>query len=253
MNWPHVSIGQHVRIRVLAFTTIAVTAVISFSSLRNLAELAGFGQLGWLFPVCLDAVAALGMDLWLSDSPARRGARTLALAAIAMSTAGNIGDWGIRSKVWSAPIWLAPALGAIPPLGLASLLLVLHRHVGAKPGPRQVRHADTGPVTEPLRTIVDPVPEVQVDLGPVMYPVPSDARPAPRTKPKAPRTTRVAGTRSRTGPDDDELIAIIRQLEQDQGQLDRRSTMSRFGVGSNRATRLLAAARNGQGQEPGHE
>src|SRR6185436_5316696 len=159
MKWPHATLSQTARIRVLAFVTIAVTAVISFSSLRNLAERAGFHDLAWLFPVCLDAVAALGMDLWLSNSPARRSAAVMALGAIALSTAGNIFDWSIRAKLDHIdPLWLAPALGAIPPIGLASLLLVLHRH-SAKPVPPSVptsmRHEPSGTVTEPIPTSRD--------------------------------------------------------------------------------------------------
>src|SRR6185436_12223151 len=139
MKWPHATLSQTARIRVLAFVTIAVTAVISFSSLRNLAERAGFHDLAWLFPACLDAVAALG--------------------AIALSTAGNIFDWSIRAKLDHIdPLWLAPALGAIPPIGLASLLLVLHRH-SAKPVPPSVptsmRHEPSGTVTEPIPTSRD--------------------------------------------------------------------------------------------------
>lgn len=254
---------QLARIRLLAFATIAVTAVISFSSLRNLAERAGFGELSWLFPICLDAVAALGMDLWLSNSPARRGARALALSAIALSTAGNIGDWGIRSSVWLAPLWLAPALGAVPPLGLASLLMVLHRH-GRGPagplGPPNERHDLGATVTESLQTsrgVRDhPAPitnasatgtgmDLQLALSPGVDDSSTGPVPAPQRKPG---TTRRGGSSAKTSRPDAELIGLIRDHERDHGPLSRRGAMSQYGIGSTKATELLTAARNGQVQ-----
>ncbi len=65
----------------MAVITIVDTGVISFVSTRNLAERFGFGPLLWLYPLCLDAVAAVGMDLWMSDSQAQRLAKWLALSA----------------------------------------------------------------------------------------------------------------------------------------------------------------------------
>ena len=261
MNWPHASISQAWRIRLLAFVTIAVTAVISFSSLRNLADRAGFHDLAWLFPVCLDAVAALGVELWLGNSLARRGARNLALGAIVLSTAGNIYDWGIRSKLWTSGLWLAPALGAVPPLGLAFLLLVLHWHSRSTPGPSPARHGSGTAETKSLQTsrgVQDhPAPKTKVDPAPAgvdleLVPstgvdgLPTSVRSARTKRTRVPRRTRVAGTGTGTRVPDPELIETIRQIERDQGPLTRRGAMTQFRVGSKKATELLAAARNGQ-------
>jgi hypothetical protein len=111
------------RLRIFAAITITATAVISFDSIRHLAEYAHFGKLAWIFPLTLDAVAAFGMDLWVTRSPAWKQARALALAAIIGSLIGNVVDHWISSKD------LLPAvLGAVPPGMLAALLAVLHRH-----------------------------------------------------------------------------------------------------------------------------
>ena len=120
MRLPRVSSA---RPRIFAALIIVAAAVISFESLKHLAEYAGFGRLSWLFPVTLDAVAAFGMDLWITRSPAWRKARALALAAILGSLAGNIADH------WISQGTILPAvLGAVPPGALAWLLAVLHSH-----------------------------------------------------------------------------------------------------------------------------
>src|SRR5437870_8642525 len=111
----HLRVGQRVRLRIMAFITIVDTGIISYVSTRNLAERWGFGPLSWLYPLCLDAVAAVGMDLWMSNSPAKRPAACLSLFAVGLSLAANIADW----------LYIGPgaaALGAVPPLMLAALL-----------------------------------------------------------------------------------------------------------------------------------
>lgn len=261
MKWPHASISQGWRIRLLAFVTIAVTAVISFSSLRNLADRAGFHDLAWLFPVCLDAVAALGVELWLSNSPARRGAMTLALGAIVLSTAGNIFDWGIRSKLWQPGLWLAPALGAIPPLGLAFLLLVLHRHSRSTPSPSETRHESGTTETKSLQTsrgVQDhPAPKTNVDPAPAdvdlelvsstgVDELPTPVRSSRTKRTRVPRRTKVAGSGTGTRVSDPELIETIRQMESAGTRLTRRDAMAEFHIGSKKATELITAARNGQ-------
>lgn len=258
MNWPHTSISQVWRIRILASITIAVTAVISFSSLRNLADRAGWGDLSWLFPVCLDAVAALAVELWLSNSPARRGARLLALSAIVLSTVGNVFDWGIRSNLWPVPVWLAPALGAVPPVGLGFLLLVLHVHTRSTPSPSLARHEPGTTVTKPLRTFrgpedhsapiahegasatgMDLIADLKLDLS-------TDVSPAvDNSVPPAQRKIRTA-SRSSAKRTDEELVALIRDHEQKHGPMSRRLIMRTHRVGSEKASELQATARNGQ-------
>jgi hypothetical protein len=260
MKWPHATLSQAVRIRLLAFVTIAVTAVISFSSLRNLADRAGFHDLAWLFPVCLDAVAALGVELWLSRSPARGQAATLALSAISLSTAGNVYDWGIRSQLWAVPDWLAPALGSIPPVGLAALLLVLHCHGRSTPGPVAPRHepsaTETGSLqtsrglgdqSAPMTNVVPVPPPVDLQLAP--SPGVENSSTAPRSA--SARSTRVPrkANGASAKQSDLEMIETIRQMEAAGTTFSRRGAMAQFGVGSAKATQLITAARNGQEQD----
>ena len=80
------------------------TGIISYVSTRNLAERSGFGPLSWLYPLCLDAVAAVGMDLWMSNSPAERPAAWLSLFAVGLSLAANVADW-LRVGPGAAVSW----------------------------------------------------------------------------------------------------------------------------------------------------
>ena len=125
-------VSQQTRLRVVAAATIGCDAVFSYVSTRNLAERFGFGWLSWLFPLCLDATAAVGMELWLSRSPAQRPAKWLALSAIALSLAANMTDWYLAQNSWGSAV-----LGAVPPAMLAAQLLVLHKHESGQPRPRR--------------------------------------------------------------------------------------------------------------------
>lgn len=120
MNWVVAN-----RLRILAVITVMSTGIISFGSIEHLASShdGGFTWMSWLFPLCLDAVAAVGVDLWLTRSKAWRGASVLALSAIAMSLAANTADHWLTTHTV-----LAGILGAVPPAMLAALLIVLHRH-----------------------------------------------------------------------------------------------------------------------------
>jgi hypothetical protein len=124
--------SQQVRLRIMAAATIGCDAVFSYVSTRNLAERFGFGWLSWLFPLCLDATAAVGMELWLSRSPAQRPAKWLAMSAIALSLAANMTDWYLAQNNWGSAV-----LGAVPPAMLAAQLLVLHKHQAGQPRARR--------------------------------------------------------------------------------------------------------------------
>ncbi|MGB3439488.1 MAG: DUF2637 domain-containing protein [Actinophytocola sp.] len=230
-------ISQNARLRLMAFITIADTGLISYVSTRNLAERWGFGSLSWLYPLCLDAVAAVGMDLWMSGSPAKRAAARLTLAAVGLSLAANIADWlyvGIG----------AAALGAVPPLMLAALLLTMHVH-----------SAGTAARDERASTEADAVPPpVEQDQRTTSVPEPSlfrgrsseELEPLPRTRPaQGPSPERP----------DEELIATIRDRESHGDQMSKRRVMGEFGVGNDRALRLLQNARRNGHQlvlpEPG--
>ena len=255
------------RLRIFSAITIAATAVISFDSIRHLAEYAHFGKLSWIFPLTLDAVAAFGMDLWVTRSPAWKQARALALAAIVGSLVGNVVDHWISSK---DP--LPAVLGAVPPGMLAALLAVLHRHASGtaahRSGPdKAVRDAvwsslpqgsryrtvGTGPATYmvPVRLwSLDPAAGLQ---GPEVGPMLRDRQVVPR-KPRPVRSevatlpVRSASTAPRPvrsgGPADDVLVKSIRDQYKDTGVWpSKRLVMHDHEVGSGRALRLLALAR----------
>lgn len=267
-------ISQRTRLRIMAFITVADTGLISYVSTRNLAERWGFGALSWLYPLCLDAVAAVGMDLWMSNSPAKRAAKWLALFAVALSLAANVVDW-----LYVGPG--AAVLGAVPPLMLAALLLTLHRHgahTGHTPTPTAGSatiehvpqdHPDTDTMSgQPVDTAVpvpaadmslrtnqshphdqpdlteqpDPVSVPDVAASPVPVPPPKltpDPAPVPTSSPRG----------SRKGPkpqvSDDVVVAALREHEQNDDPLSRRRVMAMFHMGTNRADRLLAEVRDG--------
>lgn len=133
--WLVASFSQRARLRLMAAATIGCGAVFSYVSTRNLAERFGFGWLSWLFPLCLDATAAVGMELWLSRSPAQRSAIVLALSAITLSLAANVADWRLAQNNWGSAV-----LGAVPPAMLAAQLWVLHQHSSGQPRRRTPVH-----------------------------------------------------------------------------------------------------------------
>ncbi len=138
------------RLRGLALVTVAATAWISFSSSQDLAVRAGFGLRSWAFPICLDAVAAFAVDIWMRRTAAQRPAATLALFAIGLSLASNVADHYLV-----AGTLLAALLGGIPPAMLAALLLVLHRHGQATSTPET-------PAPVELSAAVDDQPHLAV-------------------------------------------------------------------------------------------
>jgi hypothetical protein len=214
----------------MAFVTIADTGVISYVSTRNLAERWGFGALSWLYPLCLDAVAAVGMDLWMSNSPARRPAACLSLFAVGLSLAANVADWLYVGTG-------AAVLGAVPPLMLAALLLTMHYHAARTEPAAPARHASTATVgSVPVTSTAD---DQSLPQGGVAAATPtSELRPRPkptsRARPKGPKPL----------VSDDEVIAAIHQRRQN-GPVSRRSLMTDFRMGTSRANRLMAAANNG--------
>ncbi|HEY2101451.1 MAG TPA: DUF2637 domain-containing protein [Pseudonocardia sp.] len=148
---------RQVRLRIGALIVVACAAAISFMSSRDLAVMAHFGWLSWLFPVCLDAVAAVALDIWIRRTAAQRIAGWLGMTAITLSTASNAADHYL-----STGMVLAAVLGVVPPAMLAWLLLVLHKH--ATPVP--VTH----PVSVPGGLVHAPGP----DPAAVPVPVPQD-------------------------------------------------------------------------------
>lgn len=256
MRLPSVSspIAPGPRLRIFAAVTIVSAAVISFDSIRHLADYAGFGELSWLFPLTLDAVAAFGMDLWVRRSPAWKQARALALVSILGSTVANIADHWISSGT------ILPAvLGAVPPAMLAALLAVLHRHGAGVAGqdrtgpdtavrdlvwrslPQADRYRNGGP-SEAVRTF-------QAGLVP-MPPVPTDdavqvATPVRRV-PSKPRTASAPRQVRSGGPADDVIVKAIRSAHDADPKgrwLSKREVMAEHSVGSGRALKLINLAK----------
>jgi hypothetical protein len=136
-----------IRLRGLALLTVAGTAWISFSSSQDLAVRAGFGLRAWAFPICLDAVTALAVDIWMRRTAAQRAAGALALTSIGLSLASNVADHYLV-----AGTALAALLGGIAPAMLAWMLLVLHKH--GQPG-TSVKAIEPVPDLPP--TVPDPI------------------------------------------------------------------------------------------------
>lgn len=103
----------------------ASAAVLSFATLRDLAIACGFPpHLAWLVPVVIDATAVVGSRIWLGGiGPIRavRYARTLALAAAAVTVGANVLQHGLAAY-HSRPAWgVIALLAAVPPIALVSV------------------------------------------------------------------------------------------------------------------------------------
>lgn len=131
--------------------------------------------------------------------------------------------------------------------------------ISATLGPSPARHEPGTTVTEPLQTFrgvqdhpaptppesasatgVDLIADLELDLSTDASPAVDNSVPPARRKIKT--TSRSSAKRT-----DEELIALIRDHEQEHGPMSRRLVMTTYRVGSQRATDLLIAAQNGQG------
>jgi hypothetical protein len=100
-------------------------AVLSFATVRDLAQSSGYPpNLAWLLPVVIDATAVVGSRIWLGGGGhpgAVRYARTLALAAAAVTIGANVLQHGLVAHHLSPPWWLVAVLAAIPPTALVAV------------------------------------------------------------------------------------------------------------------------------------
>jgi hypothetical protein len=221
------------RLRAFATLPVVSAAVISFESVRHLAESAGFGPLAWLFPLTLDAAVAFGTDLWIRKerSAAMSQARLLALVVIVLSLAANVADHWLTTRSV-----LAAVLGAIPPAVLAAMLAVMHRHAV---GPKDQKPAPAVPDPVAVADHQDSVPPSSAvpDHTDSADPVPLRKRTAAAT-----RTSRrtVAGTKTERVPQDQEIRAWVRDRPEPP---TKRTVMAQWGVGSSRALRLINEAK----------
>jgi hypothetical protein len=252
--------------RIAGAVVVLATLALSFSSLRALAEMCGFtGWLGWVWPICLDAVAYLATRVWLEKGAAYRFGRFLAIGAISLSLAANGLVHGL-TEYDRQPHWVIVVLvGAVPPLMLAlvaHLLVVDRSDTGPAPTAVPEPSAGTGQTgtaaepdrststtgrpadqTEPIQTSVPDRPD-QTGPVPTAVPVHRDRKPRTRTG----RTATVKPTGARTGSDQGEpsdrsdavLLDRLRELTVSSGHVPS-LTAVRTGlrVGTGRARRLL--------------
>ena len=109
-------------------------AVPSLAGLTGLAADTGWSQwLAPLLPVSIDAAGIVASLVWLDPdmrAPVRTYARTVVMAALAASIAGNAGDHALTALHITAPLWLVLAVAAVPPIALAATAhlaaLILH-------------------------------------------------------------------------------------------------------------------------------
>jgi hypothetical protein len=144
-----------------ATVIVVATVVLSFSSLRSLAEMCGFtGWLGWVWPICLDAVAYLATRIWLEKGAAYRFARALAVGAVSLSLVANGLVHGL-TEYRLHPHWVVVVLvGAVPPLMLALVAHLLVTDQPASPAP--------APAEEPAADVEElpaDVPETPAELA----------------------------------------------------------------------------------------
>lgn len=104
----------------------AAAAILSFSSLTDLAERCGFSTgLSWLLPVVIDAGAGAGCLVWLglrSTDRARRFARALTWTLLASSVLGNAVTHYLAAYHLAPPWWLVVAVSAVAPVVLGSIV-----------------------------------------------------------------------------------------------------------------------------------
>jgi hypothetical protein len=128
---------------------LGAAAVLSFSALAELAVMVGMSRaLAWLFPVCTDAGVAVSTAVWLSrrhNPDAKRFARRLTWALLALTVAGNATHQGLAAAGMVPPWWVAVLVGAIPP-GVVGA--VVHVAVLVGRGPHSDDSESVRPTTE---------------------------------------------------------------------------------------------------------
>lgn len=195
---------------VLLVVVAAAAAVLSFATLRGLAELCGFSpELSPLLPITIDAGAAAGCLVWLGQvgaGTARGYARVLTLALLASSVAGNalqhyLSAYGLR------PHWvLVVAVSAVAPAVLGAVV-----HLGALLSRGE---ADTEvPVCEDI------------------------------TRDPALAATQVGRADEREAPGEDRVPVVVA------AGIGRRRLAAELGVSEHQARQILARSRNGQERE----
>lgn len=143
MSWQ--TKGGHDVPTLLGIGVVAVAAaVLSFASLQDLAERAGYAAgLAALLPIAIDAQAVVATRAWLATATppsARRYARLLALTAVGLSVLGNAGEHAMAAARAPTPWWVVVLIASVPPIALAATA-----HLGALLSTRSSR-------VEPIET-----------------------------------------------------------------------------------------------------
>lgn len=251
----------------VAVVLAGIIAWISFDALHELAEMCGLtDSRAWLWPLSLDAVAALATWVWVSGGPAWRLGRTIALIAIGLSTVGGGLATGLAAKVVTAmsgpegeavtnpaaPHWtIIVAVGVIPPIMLA---LVIHMLVVARQrrtGPNRSVNSpavsdrtDEELVDDDVDTVELAAIEASATDRTSDRSTPAD-QPGPGTEPD--RSTQADDQSGESGPasgwTDKEIVDHLRtQIAAGRKPPSRNSVMTTYGIGADRAKRLRGLA-----------
>ena len=225
-------------------------AVLSFSALAGLAELAGVTaaaplpggarlRLAWLLPIAVDAYAVTATRVWLRTAGTTRTrayARRNAVGAIALSVAGNAAYHALDAAGvtlgevrggWAVVV----AVSAVPPVMLG---LVGHLHALVSEDHRAAPTPATRPTPKPARA------EQTEPSRPARTGGRTATRTGTRTAGRKPPRTDADRKPART---DAELAAALAELPREpDGTVPIRRATAALGCGPDRARRLLAAA-----------
>lgn len=118
---------------------LTAAAVLSFAALRDLAIAVRIDErLAFLFPISVDAGAAVACSVWLSrtaHSDARRFACGLTWWLLSLTVIGNAAQLGMGANGIVPPWWVAVLVGAVAPAvvgGVVHLAVLVGRGAGAQ-------------------------------------------------------------------------------------------------------------------------
>lgn len=154
---------------------IVAAFVLSFSSLRHLGELAGYGALAFLYPISIDAGALATCAAWLHRKS--RQAAVMMWCLIAASVVLNATAHQLDATGSLPAWWLLTCIGACPPAIMGTVIhlaVSLHeRDRLASPVPDKPKHVDPIETTPRSPTGAYPVARKPTDTGAIPR-IPSD-------------------------------------------------------------------------------
>lgn len=145
----------------VGLATVAVAAaVLSFATVRDLAQMTGYpDRLGWLLPITIDASATVSAVVWLGgrgSAGAVSYAQVLSLVGAAMTIAANALGHGLTATHIRPPWWLDAAIGSIPPLVLAAtahLVALLTRAPEHNEAEQNLSQPEAGQSVDPVEVL----------------------------------------------------------------------------------------------------